>query len=122
MKNLILFALLIPFSLYAQIQVDDRKTSMDNEADDWMAKISSDSEMRIQIMDMMVEKTKGNPEEMKKLANSISINPELVKVIVDATPERAGSDDLSIDPLGATKDDIKVGKTTETQPVSKPKQ
>jgi len=122
MKNLILFALLIPFSLFAQIQVDDRKTSMNNEAEDWMAKISSDSEMRVQIMDMMVEKTKGNPEEMKKLANSISSNPELVRVIVDTTPERAGSDDLSIDPLGVKKDDIKVGKTTGTQPVSKPKQ
>lgn len=122
MKNLILIALLIPFSLFAQIQVEDRKTEMNNEADDWMAKISSDSEMRIQMMDMMVEKTKGNPEEMKKLANSISNNPELVKIIVDATPERAGSDDLSIDPLGVKKDDIKVGKTTSTQPVSKPKQ
>ena len=122
MKNLILFALLIPFSLFAQIQVEDRKTSMNNETDEWMVKISSDSEMRIQIMNMMVEKTKGNPEEMKKLANSISNNPELVKVIVDANPERAGSDDLSIDPTDVKKDDIKVGKTTETQPVSKPKQ
>ena len=122
MKNLILIALLIPFSLFAQIQVEDRKTSMNNEADDWLAKISSDSEMRVQIMDMMVEKTKSNPQEMKKLANSISNNPELVKIIVNATPERAGSDDLSIDPLGVKKDDIKVGKTTGTQPVSKPKQ
>jgi hypothetical protein len=122
MKNLILFALLIPFSLFAQIQVEDRKTSMNNEADNWMAKISSDSEMRVQIMDMMVEKTKGNPEEMKKLANSISNNPELVKIIVNATPERAGIDDLSIDPLGVKKNDIKVGETTGTQPVSKPKQ
>jgi hypothetical protein len=122
MKNLILFALLLPFSLFAQIQVEDRKTSMDNETNEWMVKISSDSELRIQIMDMMVEKTKGNPEEMKKLANSISNNPELVKIIVDDTPERAGSDDLSIDPLGVKTDDIKVGETTGTQPVSKPKQ
>ena len=122
MKNLILFALLIPFSLFAQIQVEDRKTSMNNEADDWMAKISSDSEMRVQIMDLMVEKTQSNPEEMKKLANSISNNPELVKIIVNATPERAGIDDLSIDPLGVKKNDIKVGETTGTQSVPKPKQ
>lgn len=122
MKNLILLVLLIPFSLFAQIQVEDRKTSMDNETNEWMVKISSDSKLRIQIMDMMVEKTKGNPEEMKKLANSISNNPELVKIIVDDTPERAGSDDLSIDPLGVKTDDIKVGETTGTQPVSKPKQ
>ena len=122
MKNLILFALLIPFSLFAQIQVDDRKTSMNNEAEDWMAKISSDSEMRIQIMDMMVEKTKGNPEEMKKLANSISSSTELHKIIVDTYPERAGSNNLSVEPLGYKTDSIKVGKTTGTQPVSRPKQ
>jgi len=122
MKNLILFALLIPFSLFAQIQVDDRKTSMNNEADDWMIKISSDSEMRIQIMDMMVEKTKGNAEEMKKLANSISSSTELHKIIVDTYPERAGSNNLSVEPLGYKTDSIKVGKTTGTQPVSRPKQ
>ena len=116
MKSFILLLVVFTsFSLFAQNDV----ASSDNE---WMAKISSDSEMRIQIMNMMVEKTKDNPEEMKKLANSISNNPELVKIIVDANPERAGSDDLSIDPLGVKKDDIKVGKTTGTQPVSKPKQ
>jgi len=122
MKNLILFALLIPFSLFAQIQVEDRKTTMNNEADDWMAKISSDSEMRIQIMDMMVEKTKGNAQEMKKLANSISSSTELHKIIVDTYPERAGSNNLSVEPLGYKTDSIKVGKTTGTQPVSRPKQ
>ena len=122
MKNLILFALLIPFSLFAQIQVEDRKTTMNNEADDWMIKISSDSEMRIQIMDMMVEKTKGNAEEMKKLANSISSSTELHKIIVDTYPERAGSNNLSVEPLGYKTDSIKVGKTTGTQPVSRPKQ
>ena len=122
MKNLILFALLIPFSLFAQIQVEDRKTTMNNEADDWMIKISSDSEMRIQIMDMMVEKTKGNAEEMKKLANSISSSTELHKIIVDSYPERAGGDNLSVEPRSFTTDSIKVGKTTGTQPVSRPKQ
>jgi hypothetical protein len=122
MKNLILLLLLIPFSLFAQIQVEDRKTSMNNEADNWMVKISSDSEMRIQIMDMMVEKTKGNPKEMKKLANSISSSIELHKIIVDSYPERAGGDNLSVEPRGFTTDSIKVGKTNGTQPVSKPKQ
>jgi hypothetical protein len=122
MKNLILFALLIPFSLFAQIQVEDRKAAMNSESEEWMVKISSDSEMRIQMMDMMVEKTNGNVEEMNKLAGSISNNPDLVKIIVDATPGRAGSDDLSVDPLGVKKEDIKVGKTTGTRPVAKPKQ
>jgi hypothetical protein len=122
MKNLILFALLIPFSLFAQIQVEDRKAAMNSETEEWMVKISSDSEMRIQMMDMIVEETKGNVGEMNKLANSISNNPEMVKIILDANPERAGSDDFSVEPLGLKKDGIKVGKTTGTQPVAKPKQ
>ena len=121
-KNLILFALLIPFSLFAQIQVEERKAEMNSENEEWMVKISSDPEMRNQMMDMMVEKTRRNVEEMNKLASSISNNPDLVQIIVDATPGRAGSKDLSVDPLGFKKDGIKVGKTTGTQPTSKPKQ
>jgi hypothetical protein len=118
MKNLILFALLlIPFSLIAQIEVDNRKTSMNDQTDQLMAKISSDSEMRTRMMDMMVEKTKGNTEEMKKLANSISNSPELRQMIIDTYPERAGSDDLSIEPLGIVKEDIKVGKMDGAQPI-----
>jgi hypothetical protein len=118
MKNLILLVLLlIPFSLIAQIEVEDRKTSMNNQADDWMVKISSDSEMRIKMMDMMIGTTKGNAEEMKKLANSISNSPELRQMIIEAYPERAGSDNLSIEPLGIVKEDIKVGKMDGVQPV-----
>lgn len=122
MKNLILFALLLSFPLFAQVQVDNRKASMNEQADDWMVKISSDSELRIQIMDMIVEKTKGNVEEMKKLAKSISTSTELHKIIVDTYPERAASDDFSVEPRSFSKDSIKIGKTTGTQPVSKPKQ
>ena len=118
MKNLILFALLfIPFSLIAQIEVENRKTSMKDQTDDWMVKISSDSEMRVQIMDMIIEKTKGETEEMQKLANSISNSPELRKMIAEGYPERAGGDDLSIDPLGIVKENINVGKMSGAQPI-----
>ena len=118
MKNLILFVLLlIPFSLLAQIQVDDRKASMSDQTDDWMVKISSDEGMRIQMMDMMIEKTKGDAEEMKKLANSISNSPELRKMIAEGYPERAGADDLSIDPLGIVKENINVGKMSGAQQI-----
>ena len=118
MKNLILFALLfIPFSLIAQIEVENRKTSMNDQTDDWMVKISSDSEMRVQIMDMIIEKTKGDTEEMQKLANSISNSPELSKMISKVYPERAGGDDLSVDPLGIVKENINVGKMSGAQPI-----
>ena len=118
MKNLILFALLfIPFSLIAQIEVENRKTSMKDQTDDWMVKISSDSEMRVQIMDMIIEKTKGETEEMQKLANSISNSPELRKMIAEGYPERAGGDDLSVDPVGIVKENINVGKMSGAQPI-----
>jgi len=50
---------------------------MNDQLKEWMNKISSDSEMREQIVDMMIEKTKGNKEEMSKLVNSFTSNPEL---------------------------------------------
>lgn len=67
------------------------------------------------MMDMMIGTTKGNAEEMKKLANSISNSPELRQMIIEAYPERAGSDNLSIEPLGIVKEDIKVGKMDGVQ-------
>ena len=97
--------------------MEDRKASMNDQTDDWMVKISSDSEMRVQMMDMMVEKTKGNTEEMNKIVNSISKNPELQKMIAEAYPEKAGGDNMSVEPLGITNDNSKVGKMVGTQPV-----
>ena len=82
-----------------------------------MVKIASDSEMRIKMMDMMIGKTKSDATEMKKLANSISSSPELRQMVIDNNPERAGSDDLSIEPLGIAKEDIKVGKMDGVQPL-----
>jgi len=116
MKKLVLLLVVITsFSLFAQVQVDDRKASMSDQTDECMVKISSDSEMRVQMMDMMIGTTKGNAEEMKKLANSISNSPELRQMIIEAYPERAGSDNLSIEPLGIVKEDIKVGKMDGVQ-------
>jgi hypothetical protein len=118
MKNLILFVLLlIPFSLLAQIQVDDRKASMNDQTDDWMVKISSDSEMRVQMMDMIIDKTIGDAVEMKKLANSISNSTELRQMVIDTNPERAGGEKISIEPLGITNDNTKIGKMSGTQPI-----
>lgn len=119
MKNLILFVLLIQFSLFAQIQVEDRKTSMNNQTDEWMAKISSDSEMRVKIMDMIVEKTQGNMEEIKKIAIAVSNNSELHKIIVENYPERASSNNISIESIGINSDTIKIGKMSGTQPLPK---
>jgi len=116
MKNLIL--LLVVFVSFLVIAQDDSNyTLINDEANEWMVKISSDSEMRVQMMDMMVEKTKGNIEEMNKIVNSISKNPELQKMIAEAYPEKAGGENISVEPLGITNDNTKVGKMVGTQPV-----
>ncbi len=65
--------------------------------------------MRDQIVDMMIEKTKGNKEEMMKLANSFTGNPELNKIIMDTMPSGAKSE-YSLQPIGMTSDSIKVMK------------
>jgi hypothetical protein len=72
-------------------------------------------------MDMMVENTKESTDEMKKLADSISNNPELHKIIAEAYLEREDQDDLSVKPLGLKKDSVKVGKMVITPRVTKPK-
>jgi hypothetical protein len=119
MKNLILFALLfIPFSLIAQIEVDNRKTSMNDQTDQWMTKISSDSEMRTKMMDMMITKTSGNKEEMMKLVNSMLNNPEMYKMILANNPGKADNNDISVEPRGVKNESIKVGKVYTTEPVS----
>jgi len=115
MKNFILLLVVFAsFSLYAQNDV----ASSDNE---WMTKISSDSEMRVQMMDLIVEKTKGNEVEMRKIVNSISNNPELYQMIVETFPGRASSENISVEPLGVINDNKKVGVMVGTQPVPKPK-
>ena len=114
-KFILLLVLFTSFSLFAQNDV----ASTNNE---WMTKISSDSEMRVQMMDLIVEKTKGNEVEMRKIVNSISNNPELYKMIVETFPGRASGENISVEPLGISKDNTKVGVMVGTQPVPKPKQ
>jgi hypothetical protein len=119
MKNLILFVLLfIPFSLIAQIEVDNRKALMNDQTDQWMTKISSDSEMRTKMMDMMITKTSGNKEEMMKLVNSMLNNPEMNKMILANNPGKTDNNDISVEPRGVKNESIKVGEVYTTKPVS----
>jgi hypothetical protein len=115
MKNLVLFLVVfISFSLSAQGNL-----ATNNE---WMVKISSDSVMRVKMMDMIIEKTKGNEEEMRKIVNSISNDTKLYQMIVETYPEKAGSEYISVEPYGKDNDNIKVGVMSGTKPVPKPKQ
>lgn len=121
MRNLILLLVLI-ISLSIIAQNKDNVNSTDINAEVWMTRISSDSEMRVLMMDMIIENTKGNELEMAKIVQSISNNPELHQMIIIAYPEKANNQNISINPLGFDKDSIKVGVMLGTPRVPKPKQ
>lgn len=120
MKNLIVFLVLfIPFSLFAQVNADNNKVKMDDQTEAWMTKISSDSEMRNQMMTMMIDKTKGNKIEMMKLANCIMDNPEMHKTMQAMQPEKNKNNNILLEPRGMSSDSVKVMKMSVTPPMPK---
>jgi hypothetical protein len=123
MKNLILiFVLLITSSLFAQEKVSQSNVNIKGQTHEWMSKIAVDSQMRVKMLDMMLEETKGNEEEMMKLVNSMYSNPEMHKMILAKNSERSEEDKLSLEPRGMEKDDgVKVNTMKFTKPVTKKK-
>jgi len=123
MKNLIMILVLIlSISLFAQDKENVNSAVMNDQTELWMNNISSDSEMRVIMMDMIIENTKGNEVEMVKIVNSILNDPELYQMIVENYPGKESSQNITINPLGFNKDSVKFGVMLETQSVPKPKQ
>jgi hypothetical protein len=120
MKNLILIlVLLFTVSLFAQDKDDVSSTTMNEQTDVWMTKISSDSEMREMMMGMMIEKTKGSEEEMQKLINIIIADPEMSEMITNKTVKEPDNKTVSIKPRGMTADSPKTSNMYNTPPVQK---
>ena len=120
MKNLILIlVLLIPFSLFAQDKDDISNPTISEQTVEWMTKISSDSEMRGKMLGMMIEKTKGNEEEMMKLVNIITADPEMNDIIMNITVEEAINENVSIQPRGTTAQSSGLSKMNYTPPIQK---
>jgi hypothetical protein len=121
MKNLILFLVLfIPLSLIAQDKVNGGSSASTNDqTDEWITKISSDSEMRGKMMEMMIVKTKGNKVEMMKLVNSFLADPEMHEMITSTNSEKVYNKNISLEPRGMTTNTIEVSKVFNTKPVPK---
>jgi hypothetical protein len=122
MKNIIVtLVLLIPFSLFAQTKVETVSTTADVQTDAWMNKISSNSELRGRMMEMMIAKTSGDKEEMMKLVNSILSNTEMHQMIIsDKNTGIAGEDNtVELQPRGMMNDSEKSKQMTKTKPVLK---
>ena len=120
MKNLILiFVILVSFSVFAQDNNESSKAKTEADTNAWMNKIASDSEMRVKMLDMMMDKTSGNKEEMMKLVNSILSNPEMNKMISTQNNAKTGRKGSSLEPKsrGMMNDTLKVKEISGTKPV-----
>jgi len=117
MKNLIvLLVLFIPFSLIAQVTPSVNSVKMDDQTVEWMTKIASDSELRGQMMTMMIDKTKGDKVEMTKLVNSLMDNPETQKTMQAVHPENSDNNNISLEPRGMSGDSKKEMQMTSPIP------
>lgn len=120
MKNLILIlSLFIPFSLIAQNQVEITSLKLDDQNLQCMTKISSDSEMRIMMMEMMLDQIKDNEVEMTKLLNTMMANPNMHKMMMAMHPGKSETQINSIEQRGMKSSTIKVGEMNRTNPVPK---
>ncbi|RPI75531.1 MAG: hypothetical protein EHM47_02395 [Ignavibacteriales bacterium] len=122
MKPLILFfAMFLPVLLFAQNEVvteDKTVTVIDDQTREWMNKISSDSDLRSHMMNMMIEQTKDNEEEMTKLVNTITADAELNKMIMNRMSNRAHGES-TIHPRETMSDTVKMMQMKQVKPMQR---
>jgi len=111
---LVILVLFIPSLIVAQDSVS--ATAKNEQTYAWMAEISSNSEMRIEMMDLMIQKTSGNEEEMMKIVRPILRNKEMNEMIMAANYEKTKNDIISVEPRGIMKDDSPASKGLNTEP------
>lgn len=120
MKNLFLiFVLLITTSLFAQENSADEGMVSVDQSRGWMSKIAADSEMRSQMMDMMILETQGSSEEMMKLVDLMLRNPEMNKMISEKSTMKSEKTDYDLKPRGMDNDKTKIQPMKTTSPTSK---
>jgi len=113
MKKLILaLVLLLTFSLLAQEKVNP-VTKRSDQVNEWMKNIASDSSMRGKMMEMMIEKTEDNPQEMMMLVNLVLSNNEMHKMILEVSSLNADNKNNSIDMSGIMNENKNDMKMTE---------
>jgi hypothetical protein len=122
MKNMtILLILLMPFLLLAQNKDENSATGISSEAAVWMNKISSDSEMRVKMINMMIEKTTGNKEEMLKLVDAMLTNTAMHEMIISESKTRTRDGDISVEPRGMTNGVVKEKEMSGVKTVPRKK-
>jgi len=122
MKNLIFMSMLfIPFFIVAQNNADVKDVKPDKQTKEWMTKISSNSEMRTAMLNMMIENTKGDKVEMTKLVDVLMKNPEMHSLMMTMRSDKSENENVSINPRIMMNDSVKVMKMYKTTPIQKNK-
>lgn len=110
MKSLILIALmLISTNLFAQERAVVKSESATDQANHWMNNIASNSEMRLHMMQLMIDHTMDKPDEMMQLVDKILSNSEMKKMINTSTLNK--SNNLMMMPPMTGKSDYIMKKT-----------
>ena len=113
MKYLILFFLVICLPLVAQNKKKNIKIDIRIQMTEWMAKISSDPELRAAMMEMILDNTKGNKEEMTKFGKTMLDNSEMNAIISDMLQKDANTGIASIKFLSMLGDSTKTMKLSD---------
>lgn len=111
MKYLILFLVVISLPLLAQKKKNNVKVDVKIQMTEWMAKISSDPELREAMIEMILDNTKGNKEEMTKFSSTIMNNPEMNFIIAGMVQRETSSGNVSVQSLNMAGDSTKTMKT-----------
>jgi hypothetical protein len=117
MKYLIFFLVIMSLSLFAQNKKNNDEKGLEIQTKDWMTKISSDPEMRLSMITMILDETKGNKEEMSNLGKTILDNPEMNTILADMMQRKTNTDNMSMPSRNMMGDSAKTMKMSGYQPL-----
>lgn len=116
MKSLLLIPLLL-FSTnhVAQERIDVKSEIVSDQENHWMTNIATNPQMRLEMMQMMIEQTVDKPEEMQLLVNQILSNPAMNNMIRKTSFQETNSTNNSKNMTDMMKKYNNVMEKTETR-------
>lgn len=116
MKSLLLIPLLlISTNHFAQDKADVKAELVTDQANHWMTNIATNSQMRLEMMQMMIEQTVDKPDEMRLLVNQILSHPEMNNMIRKVSFQETNSANNSMKMTDMMKKYNNVMEKTETR-------
>ncbi|MGA7722069.1 MAG: hypothetical protein WCA84_12945 [Ignavibacteriaceae bacterium] len=108
MKYLIIFLVVISLPLFARDKRKNTKVDIKIQMTEWMAKICSDPELREEMIEMILDGTKGNKNEMTKFGITIMDNSEMKSIITDMLQKKPDSNYIHLPSIVITDDSVKT--------------